>query len=139
MKFFIVNSGSSSIKYQVIEMETEAVLATGLVDKLGGLRDAIEAAAGYAALEKDAYQVSYVEKQPTPFEAYVSMQACQFYDPTLGWVFKGPYNCLYRMLPDAVLGAVPVQDRVEVFCRSDDMPVILAMKPVGGYSVVGGG
>jgi len=35
MKFFIVNSGSSSIKYQVIEMETEAVLATGLVERIG--------------------------------------------------------------------------------------------------------
>lgn len=47
-------------------------LELGLVDKLGGLRDAIEAAAGYAALEKDAYQVSYVEKQPTPFEAFLA-------------------------------------------------------------------
>ena len=27
MKFFIINSGSSSIKYQVIEMATETVLA----------------------------------------------------------------------------------------------------------------
>ena len=35
MKFFIINSGSSSIKYQVIEMETEAVLATGLVERIG--------------------------------------------------------------------------------------------------------
>jgi len=35
MKFFIVNSGSSSIKYQVIEVETEAVLATGLVERIG--------------------------------------------------------------------------------------------------------
>jgi acetate kinase len=35
MKYFIINSGSSSIKYQVIEMETEAVLATGLVERIG--------------------------------------------------------------------------------------------------------
>jgi acetate kinase len=35
MKFFIINSGSSSIKYQVIEMETESVLATGLVERIG--------------------------------------------------------------------------------------------------------
>jgi len=35
MKFFVINSGSSSIKYQVIEMETEAVLATGLVERIG--------------------------------------------------------------------------------------------------------
>jgi len=35
MKFLVINSGSSSIKYQVIEMETEAVLATGLVERIG--------------------------------------------------------------------------------------------------------
>lgn len=35
MKFLIINSGSSSIKYQVIEMETEAVLAAGLVERIG--------------------------------------------------------------------------------------------------------
>lgn len=35
MKFFIINSGSSSIKYQVIEMATETVLATGLVERIG--------------------------------------------------------------------------------------------------------
>jgi acetate kinase len=34
MKFFIINSGSSSIKYQVIEMATETVLATGLVERI---------------------------------------------------------------------------------------------------------
>ena len=47
-------------------------LELGLVDKLGGLREAIDAAAGFAELEKDAYQVSYVEKQPTPFEAFLA-------------------------------------------------------------------
>ena len=35
MKCFVINSGSSSIKYQVIEMTTEAVLATGLVERIG--------------------------------------------------------------------------------------------------------
>ena len=35
MKFLVINSGSSSIKYQVIEMETETVLATGLVERIG--------------------------------------------------------------------------------------------------------
>jgi len=35
MKFFIINSGSSSIKYQVIEMATETVLAAGLVERIG--------------------------------------------------------------------------------------------------------
>ena len=35
MKYFVINSGSSSIKYQVIEMANEAVLATGLVERIG--------------------------------------------------------------------------------------------------------
>jgi acetate kinase len=35
MKFLVINSGSSSIKYQVIEMTTESVLATGLVERIG--------------------------------------------------------------------------------------------------------
>ncbi|MGE4559757.1 MAG: acetate kinase, partial [Desulfobulbus sp.] len=35
MKFFVINSGSSSIKYQVIEMKTETVLASGLVERIG--------------------------------------------------------------------------------------------------------
>lgn len=35
MKFLIINSGSSSIKYQVIEMKKEAVLAAGLVERIG--------------------------------------------------------------------------------------------------------
>ncbi|MCL2789368.1 MAG: acetate kinase [Desulfobulbus sp.] len=35
MKLFIINSGSSSIKYQVIEMADETVLAAGLVERIG--------------------------------------------------------------------------------------------------------
>lgn len=47
-------------------------LELGLVDKLGGLRDALEAAAGFAGLEKDAYAVAYIEKQPTAFEKFLA-------------------------------------------------------------------
>ena len=35
MKVFIVNCGSSSIKYQLVDMETENVLAKGLVERIG--------------------------------------------------------------------------------------------------------
>ncbi|MBE5317046.1 MAG: signal peptide peptidase SppA [Xanthomonadales bacterium] len=47
-------------------------LELGLVDKLGGLRDAIDAAAGFAELAKDSFQVSYVEKEPSPFEKFLA-------------------------------------------------------------------
>ncbi len=35
MKALVINSGSSSIKFQLLEMEGEAVLATGLVERIG--------------------------------------------------------------------------------------------------------
>ena len=35
MKILVINSGSSSLKYQLIDMETEAVLAKGLCERIG--------------------------------------------------------------------------------------------------------
>ena len=35
MKILVINSGSSSIKFQLLEMESESVLATGLVERIG--------------------------------------------------------------------------------------------------------
>ena len=35
MKILVVNAGSSSLKYQLIEMETEMVLAKGVADRIG--------------------------------------------------------------------------------------------------------
>lgn len=35
MKIFVVNAGSSSLKYQLIDMETENVLAKGLCERIG--------------------------------------------------------------------------------------------------------
>ena len=35
MKILVINAGSSSIKYQLIDMETENALATGLCDRIG--------------------------------------------------------------------------------------------------------
>ncbi len=35
MKIFVVNAGSSSLKYQLIDMENEAVLAKGLCERIG--------------------------------------------------------------------------------------------------------
>ncbi len=38
MKVFVVNAGSSSLKYQLLDMSTEKVLATGLVERIGEAR-----------------------------------------------------------------------------------------------------
>jgi acetate kinase len=35
MKIFVLNCGSSSIKYQLIDMPEEKVLAKGLIEKIG--------------------------------------------------------------------------------------------------------
>ena len=35
MKVLVVNCGSSSIKYQLFDMEDESVLAAGLVERIG--------------------------------------------------------------------------------------------------------
>ena len=40
MKVLVINCGSSSLKYQLINMEDESVLAKGLVERIG-MSDAI--------------------------------------------------------------------------------------------------
>ena len=35
MKILVLNCGSSSLKYQLIDMEDESVMAKGLVDRIG--------------------------------------------------------------------------------------------------------
>ena len=35
MKILVINAGSSSVKYQLINMETETVLAKGQADRIG--------------------------------------------------------------------------------------------------------
>ena len=35
MKILVINAGSSSLKYQLIDMETEAVMAKGLCERIG--------------------------------------------------------------------------------------------------------
>jgi protease IV len=47
-------------------------LEHGLVDRLGSLQDAIDEAAQRASLAKDAYQVRYIEVEPTPWQQFVN-------------------------------------------------------------------
>ena len=35
MKILVINAGSSSLKYQLIDMDDESVMAKGLVDRIG--------------------------------------------------------------------------------------------------------
>ena len=36
MKILVLNCGSSSVKYQLIEMEDEEVICKGIVERIGG-------------------------------------------------------------------------------------------------------
>ncbi|MDM4762514.1 acetate kinase [Galbitalea sp. SE-J8] len=50
MNIFVLNSGSSSIKYQLIDLDTEEVLARGLVERIGEPGQVPDHQAGIAAV-----------------------------------------------------------------------------------------
>ena len=62
MKVLVINSGSSSLKYQLIDMETEAVIAKGLCERIGIEGSKLTHKANDKVLEK-------VEAMPTHNEA----------------------------------------------------------------------
>ena len=57
MKTLVINCGSSSLKYQLIDMENEAVLCIGLVERIG-----IEGS--ILTQKKDGVEGKYVKEQP---------------------------------------------------------------------------
>ena len=61
MKILVINAGSSSLKYQLIDMETEAVLAKGLCERIG-----IDGRLTHKAPAKD---VKVVREIPMPTHA----------------------------------------------------------------------
>lgn len=58
MKILVINAGSSSLKYQLIDMETEEVLAKGICDRIG-----IDGKFSYKAPAKDVK----IDKLDVPF------------------------------------------------------------------------
>jgi acetate kinase len=54
MKILVINCGSSSIKYQLFEMENESLLARGLVEKIGEEKSAVNHSAGAKTLRYEA-------------------------------------------------------------------------------------
>lgn len=58
MKILVVNAGSSSLKYQLLDMETETVLASGLVERIGDPMGAIKYVArpGSPLESKEAFE-----------------------------------------------------------------------------------
>ena len=51
MKILIVNAGSSSLKYQLVDMENENTLAKGLVERIGADNGHLEQKVGDSKFE----------------------------------------------------------------------------------------
>ena len=97
MKILVINCGSSSLKYQLINMETEEVMAKGNCEKIG-LNDSFHKHKTASGIE-----VTYTNPLPTHAEAMKSVLA-SLTDEKVG-VIKSPfisfplYTCKLR--PDA--------------------------------------
>ncbi|MDO4977339.1 MAG: acetate kinase [Eubacteriales bacterium] len=76
MKVLVINCGSSSLKYQVIDSETEVVLAKGLCERIG-----IDGVLTYQPAGKD--KIKYEAAMPAHKEA-VSLVLKQLMDPETG-------------------------------------------------------
>ena len=60
MKILVVNTGSSSIKYRLFEMENSSMLASGVIEKIG----AEESIVGHKAYKADGSVESLKERKP---------------------------------------------------------------------------
>ena len=80
MKVLVLNCGSSSLKYQLIDMENEAVLCVGLVERIG-----IEGS--ILKQEKDGVEGKYIVEQPMKnHEEAIKLVLDAVVDPTYGGV-----------------------------------------------------
>lgn len=61
MKVFVVNAGSSSLKFQVFEMPKEEVLVSGLVERIGEKESFIEIKLNGQKIRKDVYLKTHLE------------------------------------------------------------------------------
>lgn len=97
----VINSGSSSFKYQLIDVETESALASGLVERIGEGVGAMTHTVGDASYERelpipdhavgfegmlrafDEYGPSLVEQPPAAIGHRVVQGGARFFHPTL--------------------------------------------------------
>ena len=97
----VINSGSSSFKYQLIDVETESALASGLVERIGEGVGVMTHKVGDASYERelpipdhavgfdvmlrafDEYGPSLVEQPPAAIGHRVVQGGARFFHPTL--------------------------------------------------------
>ena len=61
MKILIINAGSSSLKYQLIDMDNEQVIAKGLAERIGIAGSHLEQKVGDKKIELDAAMANHVD------------------------------------------------------------------------------
>ncbi|MEO8822450.1 MAG: acetate kinase [Ginsengibacter sp.] len=85
MNIFVINSGSSSIKYQLIEMPSTKVVCTGIVERIGKE----DAAIIHKTFKEDKEQVKRVVMNLSDHEQGLKEVASLLTDPRIG-VIKHP-------------------------------------------------
>lgn len=80
MKIFVVNCGSSSVKYQLFDMKDESVLAKGLLERVGSSDACLHHSAGGTRHDLTVVAANHTEGMGHILEALI--------DPKLGGVLK---------------------------------------------------
>ena len=85
MKVLVINAGSSSLKYQLIDMENEQLLAKGLCERIGidGHLKHTPLVGGKPVFNEDIPLPSHAEAiaaSGLPFETYLSGWKLELYD-----------------------------------------------------------
>ena len=88
MKILVLNCGSSSLKYQLIDMETEAVLASGKYERIG---------------EKEAFITHKAKGQKKTIEHYAPDHA-EAIDFTLKQLVNPEYNVIDSLSEISAIG-----------------------------------
>ncbi|MFO7868885.1 MAG: acetate kinase [Bacteroidales bacterium] len=61
MKILVLNSGSSSIKFQVLEMPNETLIASGMIDRIGSDKSVIKITSSQTKVEKNILITNHEE------------------------------------------------------------------------------
>ena len=82
MKILVINAGSSSLKYQLIDMETEHLLAKGLCERIGidgkfTYKPQLEGKEAIKAAVKDYYDKNGIAYDKSKFPACEDCESCR--------------------------------------------------------------
>ncbi len=93
MKILVVNAGSSSLKYQLFDMQTKSVIAKGICERIGGERKGSDATITHTTIGMDKVKKDYA--MPSHKEA---MQA------VIDSLLSAEYGCIKSMDEISAIG-----------------------------------